>query len=89
MLAPGLGVQNKEWASLAQYLLLGVLPRARPIIRQNDSIPQGNSVPLIVMESGNHFPAASEDGFPKNGVLMGLSPHSSCFSFGNPIVIVE
>jgi hypothetical protein len=61
MQVSGLGAHSKEWVSLVEYRLLDALPLARLKIRQNYSLPPGNSVPLIVMESGNRFPVISEE----------------------------
>jgi hypothetical protein len=38
-----------------------------PKIRQTCSLPLRNSVPLIVLGSGNQFPAEPESRFPING----------------------
>jgi hypothetical protein len=83
------GEQYKEWAFLEDDRLLDALPEARPTIRQICSFPPGNSVPLIVLKSGNHFPAAPEAGFPMKGIFMGYFPESKRFSSGSPIAKVE
>jgi hypothetical protein len=60
-----------------------------PNIWQIHSLPQGNSVPLIVLESGIHFPLVPEGEFPCDGYFMRFLHETIRFSSGSTIANVE
>jgi len=71
-----LAVKYAEYASIAGYGLGGGARFLGPRRRrgQNRSLLQENSVPLIVPESGIHFPLSPEGGFPIEREFMGAFP---------------
>jgi hypothetical protein len=56
MQVPNLAMKYAEYVSTAGYELRGMRFLGTPTKGQSRSLLQENSVPLVVPESGNHFP---------------------------------
>jgi hypothetical protein len=86
-----LAVKYAEYASIARYGAWArvTLPRATPDEGGSRSLLQENSVPLIVPESGTHFPPSPERGFPAAGEFMGDFPESNRIAFSSLLRSVE